>query len=240
MSMIASFFVLLIALKYLFKTKLNAMKKILLAVTVSVFVCSVDAQIKKGSIFLGGDIGGSTLKTKTTNDVTTNKQNIINVSPVFGKAIKDNLVLGGNATFGIYDDNYLEGDWRHKTHSYGAGVFLRKYKSIGTGGFYLFVQGALGGTYTKQEQEGPDPGNFGETKRIAIGVNAYPGISYAISRKLHLETGFNNLLSLNYSNEKRKIGSPVINYKANGFSISSSLSNATSSLYLGFRLLIGE
>ena len=69
------------------------MRKILLAIiTASLFVNSANAQIKKGSIFLGGDISGSTQKTKT-GGITTNKQNGINISPVFGKAIKDNLVL---------------------------------------------------------------------------------------------------------------------------------------------------
>lgn len=65
------------------------MKKIYLTiVTVSLLVCSSNAQIKKGSIFLGGDIGGSIQKTKSEG-VTNNKQNGINISPVFGKAIKE-------------------------------------------------------------------------------------------------------------------------------------------------------
>lgn len=216
------------------------MRKIILTIIVSIFVCSANAQITKGSVFLGGDISGSSQKTKTTDDITAYKQNMINIFPVFGKAIKDNLVLGVNAGFGIYDDNNLENDWKHKTNSYSAGVFLRKYKNIGTSGFYLFVQGGFGAGYMNQKQEGPSPDNFHELKRISVGVNAYPGLSYAVSRKLHLETGFNNLLTLNYFHDKIEAGSPLTNYKANGFSIASSLNNATSALYLGFRLLIGK
>ncbi|HKO79710.1 MAG TPA: hypothetical protein VJU78_04905 [Chitinophagaceae bacterium] len=81
---------------------------------------------------------------------------------------------------------------------------------------------------------------YDETKQFTISVNAYPGISYAVSKKLHLETGFNNLLMVNYFHGKRETGNPVITYKAKGFNVSSSLNNATSSLYLGFRLLIGK
>jgi hypothetical protein len=216
------------------------MRKIILAIiTVSFFVSSVNAQIKKGSVFLGGDIGGSIQKTKS-GDITTNKQNGINISPVFGKAIKDNLIFGVNAGFGIYNNDNPVNNWEYNTNSYNAGVFVRKYKNLATSGFYLFVQGGLGINYYKQKQEGLSPVNFDETRRVTVGINAYPGISYAVSKKLHLETGFNNLLSLNYFIDKREVGSPVTKYKTNGLGISSSLNNATSSLYLGFRLLIGK
>ena len=216
------------------------MKKIFpTIITVSIFVCSASAQIKKGSVFLGGDISGSTQKAKS-GDVTTNKQNGINISPVFGKAIKDNLILGVNAGFGIYNNEYPVNNWEENTSSYNAGIFVRKYKNLASSGFYLFVQGGFGGIYFKQKLKSSSPVDFDETKRVTVGINAYPGISYAVSKKLHLETGFNNLLSLNYFNEKRETGSPVTTSKTNGFNIASSLNNATSSLYLGFRLLIGK
>jgi len=218
------------------------MKKIFLTViTVSIFVYFANAQIKKGSIFLGGDISGSTQKTKI-GDMTINKQSGINISPVFGKAIKDNLVLGANAGLGLVENKNWNGGSSNKTKSnaYNAGVFLRKYKNIGTGGFYLFVQCGLNGTFYKQKQEEP-VSSQNETKRFSVGINAYPGISYAVTHKLHLETGFNNLLSVSYFNEKNESGDPMTTtYKTNGFSISSSLNNATSALYLGFRLLIGK
>ena len=215
------------------------MRKIILAtIALSMFVFSANAQIKKGSIFLGGDIGGSSQKTKS-GDITTNKQNGINISPVFGKAIRENLVLGINAGFNIYNNDNPPYNGKYDANAYNAGLFLRKYKNISTSGFYLFVQGGLGGGYFKQKQEGP--GNKDETKRFTLGLTAYPGLSYAVSKKLHLETGFNNLLSLNYFEEKRELSSTVITaYKTNGFSLASSLNNATSSLYLGFRLLIGK
>jgi hypothetical protein len=224
----------------LLTTNQTIMRKIILAVVVvSLVVNSVHGQIKKGSIFLGGDISGSTLQTKS-DDILTNKQNGINISPVFGKAIKDNLILGVNAGFGISKTDNPVNDWQNNSNSYSAGVFVRKYKNLATSGFYLFVQYGLGVSYYNQKQKGPSPANLDETKRITAGINAYPGISYAVSKKLHLETGFNNLLSLNYFTDKREVGSPVTKYKTNGFGISSSLNNATSALYLGFRLLIGK
>ncbi len=217
------------------------MKKILLAVLAALlFIYSANAQIKKGSVFLGGDVGASAQKTKS-GDVTTNKQNGINISPVFGKAIKENLVLGMSAGFGIYNNKYPAGSYSNlETDFYNAGVFLRKYKNIGASGFYLFVQGGINGGYMKQKQEGPFAPDLNELKRISVSINAYPGLSYGISRKLHLETGFNNLLSLGYFHDKAESRTTGHFSKTNGFNISSSLNNASSSLYLGFRLLIGK
>lgn len=171
-------------------------------------------------------------KNKIRGDVTTNKQNGINISPVVGKAIKENLVLGVNAGFGIYNNDYPMGNAEYDTKSYDAGLFLRKYKNISTSGFYIFVQGGLGVAYNNQKQEDM-PVTYDDIKRTALGINAYPGISYAVNKKLHLETGFNNLLMVNYFHEKRESGSPVTTYKTNGFSVTSSLNNA-SSLYLWF------
>lgn len=57
---------------------------------------SLHAQIKKGSTFLGGNLGASTQKTKSA-DTAVNSQKGFLVSPVFGKAIKDNLVFGGTS-----------------------------------------------------------------------------------------------------------------------------------------------
>ena len=218
------------------------MRKILLAIiTASLFVISSKAQIKKGSLFLGGNISGTKKKTKT-DGITTDKQSGISISPVIGKAIKDNFVLGLTAGVGFYDVTNSIFNLDYKSNTYTAGVFLRKYKNIGTSGFYIFVQGSLDGAFFKHKADVPPSSPASDEKRIIfVGLTAYPGISYAIGKKLHLETGFNNLLLLNYRNEKREIGDPVVSVqKTKGFDISSSLNNATSSLYLGFRLLIGK
>lgn len=208
------------------------MKKfILLPIIVFAFILSVNAQIKKGSIFLGGDINGSVQKTKSGN-VTTNKQSGINISPVLGKASKENLIVGTNVSVGLSDNNS-----QYKTNFYGLGVFVRKYKNIGTSGFYVFAQGGLNGIYSKTKQISF---NSTDTKRYTIYTYAYPGISYAVSKKFQLETGFQNILAISYSHEKREENNPVNIFKTNEFSIYSSLNNASSALYFGFRLLISK
>jgi hypothetical protein len=204
------------------------------------FTITIQAQIKKGSVFLGGDLGGSTQKTKK-DGLTTNNQNGLNISPVFGKAIKENLILGADIGFGLYENNYsaLNPSTDQRSNSYHAGVFLRKYKAIGKSGFSAFLQGKLSVEYNSIKYD-YSASNFDNRKRNTISVSTYPGISYTVSRRIQLETGFNNLLNLGYFTEKRDVGSlSPYTEKTNGISISSSLNNL-SSLYLGFRVLINK
>ncbi len=218
------------------------MKKIILLflITTLIFTVTIDAQIKKGAIFLGGDIGGSSQKTKK-DGITTNNQNGLNISPVFGKAIKENLILGADVGFGLYENNYstLNPSTDQRNNSYHAGFFLRKYKAIGKSGFSVFLQGRLGVDYNSIKYD-YSPSYFDNRKRYTISVSTYPGISYTVSRRIQLETGFNNLLNLGYFTEKRDVGSlSPYTEKTNGVNISSSLNNF-SSLYLGFRVLINK
>ena len=217
------------------------MKKVLLAaIVITVFACSVNAQIKKGSVFLGGDLSGYTQKTKPETG-SGYKTSGVTISPVFGKFIKDNLVLGGSVGYSLTESkNDL--DIQNKANAYHGGVFIRKYKNIGGSGFYIFGQAGLNASFHNQEIDSPINGYDDEIKRTIININAYPGISFAISKRFHLETGFNDLFRLSYSKEKREENNPNIEgYTSNGFSLSTSLSNATSSsLYFGFRVLLSK
>lgn len=103
----------------------------------------------------------------------------------------------------------------------------------------MFLQGRFGINYNSIEYSNPSS-NFDKTKRYTVGVSVYPGISYTVSKRLQLETGFNNLLGLNYFTEKREVSNTFpYTEKTNGISINSSLNNI-SSLYLGFRVLINK
>jgi hypothetical protein len=216
------------------------MKKftLLLLISTLIFTGIMNAQIKKGAIFLGGDIGGSTQKTKT-GEIVTGKQKGLSISPVFGKAIKENLILGVNAGLVLYENNTGISANAQKGASYKAGAFLRKYSPIGKSNFYLFLQGGLSINYDKNENVSP-PSNLYKIQRYTVGITGYPGISYTVSKRLQLETGFNNLLNLNYFTEKKEYSSTTyFTEKTNGVSVNSSINNL-SSLYIGFRILINK
>jgi hypothetical protein len=99
----------------------------------------------------------------------------------------------------------------------------------------LFLEGRLGANHQRQDY------NLPNTKDRTFGflLSAYPGLSYRVSRKLQLETGFAGLVSFNYSRTKRTSlnGTQPVTDISNSFGMNTSLNNV-SELYAGFRLLI--
>ncbi|HTE25159.1 hypothetical protein [Flavitalea sp.] len=201
-----------------------------LLITVITFTSlSASAQISKGSVFLGGNLYFSTQKNENYNYKNTN----LGISPSIGKAIKQNLVAGFDIT---YQNQQTRNNDSTKTSQQliGGGVFIRKYAPIGKG-FYLFGHARAGGSYntTKQESNSSD-----ESMGYTVNLNAYPGISFEVNRKLHLEASLPGLLYISHGMDKytRTDGSE---YKQSAFSVGTSISNATE-LSVGLRVLIAQ
>jgi hypothetical protein len=212
-------------------------KKILLAVIICLMITAANAQIKKGAFFLGGQLGFSTQNTKNDQSITfQSKNNVINFSPSFGKAIRENLVVGADVNFG-YNKNETNNNTQ-KTIIWGIGFFARKYKELGKG-FYLFGQSRAGvNFYTQDIYDKQQAANNTEGNGYTIQLAVYPGVSYSVSSKLQLEAGFNNLVYVQYDHTKQHIlvpSDPIS--KTDAFSLGSSLSNF-SGLTVGFRVLL--
>ncbi|MCW3115982.1 MAG: hypothetical protein JWM28_64, partial [Chitinophagaceae bacterium] len=81
-----------------------------------------------------------------------------------------------------------------------------------------------------------------KNERTSFKLDANPGISYAIAKKLQLEIGFNQLLGIGYYHEKGHNGNNYDTpYKTNSFNITTGFNNSYfSSLYFGFRVLLGS
>ena len=216
------------------------MKKLttMLLVFVSAGIGVIQAQVIKGAVFLGGDMGVSSEKTKNGNTTISSQDGLL-ISPVFGIAIKENLVFGGDAYYSGNKYNGTTPALDNKNRYRGLGIFLRKFKPLGESDFYLFIQGGLGYQYYHFIQSGTG-GLVDDVKRSTLRLYAYPGVSYAMNKKLQLEAGFNNLLSLSSYSEKRTVSAgSAVNYKSSGFILNGSLENL-SSLYIGFRLLLNK
>lgn len=218
------------------------MKKIFTLLSFSfLFLTSSQAQIKKGATFLGGNIGASSGKTTSTNvgNNLNQSQKGVSFSPVFGKAIKENIVVGVNGLYSSRKTDF-EGDFNDsKEKTYGFGFFIRKYKQLGKGGFSIFLQGELGGDYYKRDQ-GSITIIKDEYKQFGIRINVYPGISYSISKRLQLESGLTNLIAIGYNKGKgERTGVQTSSYESESFNVYSSLENL-SSFYFGFRLLLNK
>ena len=212
-------------------------KKILLTLVVFIVVTTVtNAQIKKGATLLGGQFGFNSQKNQSDFQNMESKSMGYNISPAFGKAIKDNLVIGGDITFS-YVKNDPYNTFTQRSYNYGAGFFVRQYKNLAKD-FYMFIQSRLGASYaSSRTKDDIQPINEANSKGYTVEVSIYPGIAYSISKKIQLEGGLNNLGFIQYSHSKQTSGNPSFTSKGNNFSIGSSLSNY-GGLTLGFRVLL--
>lgn len=201
------------------------------------FVCIAHAQIKKGDILLGGNVNFSK---QTTNPVTgdySSNQTVYSIAPSIARAVKDDLLVGLNLTYS-YNGSKSNGGTTIITrqNSFGLGVFVRKYKTLGAG-FALFAEGDLGGTYNlwKNYVEGgtKPPANKG----YSINAGFYPGVAYFISKHVQLETGIQNMAYIQYGHSKTAPGS-MVEQKSNSFMVGTSLSQALNSLVVGVKWVL--
>lgn len=211
---------------------------VLIVIASLVFAKNTDGQINKGATFLGGDITYSDEKgiSNNNNDYYAGGFRFL---PVFGKAVKENLIAGFDLLYN-YSNNDFSFDYNdNKQWIYGGGVFIRQYQQIAQTRFSLFIQGNLSAEKEKVKQAFNTPDKI-ESNTFSLNISFYPGISYRISRKLQLETGFNNLVGAKYFHRETVSGTinPATS-SANGFNLYASLENLTR-FYVGFRLVFNK
>lgn len=195
----------------------------LVTIAILLFASITKAQITKGSTFIGGQISGYT--NKSENGSSTQKQSSIFVSPALGTAIKQNLIAGIDLTYG-----HSKNEYPTKSNTYGGGFFLRKYAPIANR-FYFFLQGRAGYSCYKSESTSGSSRYSNVSNNVGLGL--YPGVSFALTKILHIEAGLNNLALINYSHGiSKQTGYP--DQKSNGFSFNTSASGTDLSFALRF------
>lgn len=192
------------------------------------------AQIKKGTILVGGSIQYKNNKIEQINSTVKQKSKTFEIGPTVGLAVKDNLVIGINLSYGNNKTDEFE------TNSYSGHLFLRKYWNINSK-FYAFAQ-ADGGYGLNKGESTNEPGNpgYAEAKGWSISGSLIPGIAYAASSKVQLEATFLPLLNIGYSKtnyETRNGSNNISNSEIKHFNASSSLTNAQQ-FSLGVRFLL--
>ncbi len=205
------------------------------------FSAFAQGDIKKGSRLIGGDVGFST--SSSDAGVTSSSGTSFNVSPVYGKAVKDNFFIGSLLRLS-YGNNKNENSavaYKSTSMSWYGGVFVRKYKPL-KNGFYLFLQAGAGGGAGKSRQQTTPSADFVAVQKSGmIDLNLTPGFAYNLTKKLQLETGLRSIVALEYSWQKnRNLSTNQFDQTSRLFRFNSSLNNFTSQLYLGFRVMLSK
>ena len=221
------------------------MKRVLfLTAIITTFNLAMSAQIKKGSVVLGGQFAYNDAISNYSSSQPDhkNKSAVFNISA--GKALKENKVLGVSVSYGHFNFDYNYNNngniyLNSNADQYAFDIFYRQYKKLAKD-FYLF--GELGVGYFGSNQTDTDvPGN-NKTKYTLSGGELYltPGIAYRIYKKLQVELLVPQIAGVNYSVQKRKSFSNSANdSRQNQFRFNTSLnSSLLSNLGLGFRFVL--
>jgi hypothetical protein len=150
-----------------------------------------------------------------------------------GKFVKDNFVWGGELQIAGYKHKFAYDSYQ-KNSTVGAGTFVRKYFPI-LDRLYIFGQASFGVSYISETSRGTSNGY--SSKGYSVGISAYPGMSFAISKKVYVETGLANLVTLYYAHKKIRETAILNTARTDDFHFSTSLDSETG-LTVGIRVII--
>lgn len=209
------------------------MRKTVLILLVLLFAAALPsfAQITKGSILLGGNLSFSSIKTEPSigNEYTTRSYW---VGPSIGAALKENRVFG----VGLLAGKTKTGDSQNglEYSNYGGLIYYRPYLPLGKN-FFLFGQTSAAFT-TSNNTHHINGVLLDQQKQDVFSLSLYPGVSYAVNEKIHLEVGINNLVQLSYVNTEITTNSNTRN-KSKGMSFDIN-AGSNAPLSIGFRIFL--
>jgi hypothetical protein len=144
----------------------------LIAITLITIVFNANAQLQKGNVLIGSDMGNLTLQLNASHIID------FSITPKAAWFVQDNLALGGYVNFGL-----ASGDGSNTVTTYGVGALGRYYTGADVsvlkhGRFFVEGTAGIGGTNVS--------GGGGNTNGLDIGVG--PGFSYFVTSNIGLET----------------------------------------------------
>jgi hypothetical protein len=218
------------------------MTKIYTLVAIIFITHSSFGQIRKNAFLLGGQLYYGEQKNFLGNGFESQKSTNATFQVSVGKAIKENTVVGINLRYSpsqYKTTSTTTGTAKTTNNNYEAGIFYKKYKSLGSG-FYFTGQAeaAFGMNINKTDQTLPDLDS--KVTAYSGSIHLSPGLSYQVLKFMHIELSLPSLLSISYSSSKEDYENPALmDRKMRSFGITSALSNLGSlqNIGIGFRLI---
>ena len=225
---------------WVLSVKLNIMKKLLTALVCIIMVQLVQAQVQKGSLFLGGSLSGGSNSYESGS--SSNKNSNWSFSPQIGKAIDLNKIIGVQIFVGGNTEESSTGAVplnKNVSTAYGLGVFYRQYFPLAAK-WAMFANAGIDGRYSTGETKSNGI-KTGENNGWVLSTAITPGISYKAGKSIWLEAALNNLLGINYSSNKlntiNENGQVIATAKQNNFNTGINISGFNS-IAIGLRWII--
>lgn len=195
----------------------------------------LNAQIKKSSVLVGGQVYYYSDKVNDPNNIKDPNLTSLYLNISAGQAFKENQVLGINVAYGSGNSkNYFTGAQfiNINVDAYNAGLFYRQYKMLAKD-FYFFVQSDAAFIYSHQTDKDTAGSKIQDIKQHGGFISLTPGISYQIFKSVHLEITIPSIMNVQYAVTKSDAGK-----KEREFSFNSSLnSNPLNFLGVGFHYI---
>lgn len=209
-----------------YSTKTYIMKKNLLLVMAGLVLSfSVAAQFAKGDRILGAGLSFSHSTNDYTSGFTPYKSQSTNgsISLDLGFASRENRMSGFyiGAGYGKSKIEYSsQPSLNNSSDNFntGAGLFSRRYQSIGKN-FFLFAEGRAGFNFSKVSLTN---NNTGDQTGISVQAGLYPGLSYKAGKHFLLDLRFADFASIGYNRNTNK-GAGNVKDVQTSFGFSSSL-----------------
>ena len=216
------------------------MKRVSVTIIALFALFAADAQITKSSLLLGGNLGFQINTQKNISNGNEYDQRSFSFSPVVGKTVKENLVVGLQLSYTHAKNEIASQTDVQTVNGYGGGVFVRKYKQIKSSDFYVFGEAGLDANFSSTKLETALPANKTESRYTSVNFGLTPGIAFAMSKRFHVETGLSNIVSIGYAHTSSRSGDPLVETSvSNSFGASTSLSNFAG-FNLGFRFFLSK
>lgn len=208
------------------------MKRFLLLATCTLALISISqAQITKGTVLVGTDAH------YRSADVPGKKKEHYQFTPSIGYTFKDNQVAGLTLGYGHLEKN--EAGAIGSSNTYIAGLFYRRYFHLIKG---LHVYGQASADYAYSHAKTSYPTDYHTTTRQStVSLGIYPGLSYQVHKRIHLEVAWRYLPTLNYNRIDSKGYSATNNSEAHlrEFNIKTN-NQSLSPISAGFRIGLGN
>ncbi len=203
---------------------------------------ALNAQIKKGALFVGGDLQlYSSNTTSTDSNPYTSKNKGIFFSPSIGWVVKENVVAGVSLLLSFNNNEQQNAFHQSKGNRIGGSIFIRKYLPLGKS-FYLFSNAAVNGQSVYNKYMYVQQPYYSTEKGYAINAVLITGVAYQLKKSLFLELALNNLISLGYDRRNTDDHNPNGNvYKtvSNNYNLYTSLGNGVP-FQIGLRWMIAK
>jgi hypothetical protein len=201
------------------------MRNCTLFIPLLLLTVSLSAQ-EKGQLLIGGSLGFN--KTKAVIYGLETKNTNIYVTPSMGKFYRKNRVAGINLLYQhqSYNDKNLNG------HYYGLGFFLRQYQPLGKS-FYLFAEEGISGTKGSYSSL-VSSNSYSKSKEEYANIYFFPGIAYGINKRLQLEIGMPELITLGYYHFSSEFTDPLYDKNSRSYLYMNSGLSKTNVGYLTF------